>query len=99
MGVQIARAMGLRVVGVDGGKEKRELCMSLGCEAFIDFTETKDVVADVVAATDGKGAHGVVVTASSGPAYDISTKILRVGGIVMCVGLRSFPLPSCSSSN
>lgn len=95
MGVQIARAMGLCVVGVDGGTEKRELCMSIGCEAFVDFTVTKDVVADVVAITDGKGAHGVIVTASSGAAYDISTKMLRIGGLVMCVGLRVFALPSC----
>lgn len=94
MGVQIARAMGLRVVGIDGGNEKRELCMGLGCEAFVDFTTTKDVVADVVAVTDGKGAHGVIVTASSGSAYDVSTKMLRVGGLVMCVGLRKPTLPS-----
>lgn len=95
MGVQIARAMALRVVGVDGGNEKRELCMGLGCEAFVDFTVTKDVVADVLAITDGKGAHGVIVTASSGSAYDISTKMLRIGGLVMCVGLRMSGLPPC----
>lgn len=93
MGVQIARAMGIRVVGVDGGEEKRKLCMGLGCETFVDFTVTKDVVADVVAVTDGKGAHGVIVTASSSSAYDISTKMLRIGGSVMCVGLRESILP------
>lgn len=95
MGVQIARAMGLRVVGIDGGKEKRALCMQLGCEAFVDFTEAKDVVADVVSVTDGKGAHGVIVTASSGSAYDMAPKMLRVGGLVMCVGLREYILLPC----
>lgn len=98
MGVQIAKAMGLRVVGVDGGEEKRKLCMDLGCEAFVDFTVTKDVVADVVTITDGKGAHGVIVTASSGSAYDISTKMLRVGGLVMCVGLRASALHNVPAS-
>lgn len=88
MGVQIARAMGLRVVGIDGGNEKRALCMDLGCEAFVDFTEAKDVVGEVVTITDGKGAHGVIVTASSGSAYNMAPKMVRIGGLVMCVGLR-----------
>lgn len=37
-GVQYAKAMGMRVIAIDGGDAKRELCMKLGAEAFIDFT-------------------------------------------------------------
>jgi D-arabinose 1-dehydrogenase-like Zn-dependent alcohol dehydrogenase len=88
MGVQIARAMGLRVVGIDRGDAKRDLSMKLGCEAFVDFTITKDPATEVVQITEGKGAHGVIVAASHRSAYDIAPKMLRVGGIVMCVGLR-----------
>ncbi|KAF2692043.1 GroES-like protein [Lentithecium fluviatile CBS 122367] len=87
MGVQLARAMGMRVVGVDGGEEKRELCMRLGCEAFVDFTEVEDVAGEVVGICDGKGAHGVFVTAMSKEAYASAPLMCRVGGKVMCIGL------------
>lgn len=67
---QYARAMGMRVVAVDGGEEKRRLCLGeLGAEGFVDFAESKDVVADVRGATvDGLGPHGVLLLAvSEGP--------------------------------
>jgi propanol-preferring alcohol dehydrogenase len=96
MGVQLAKAMGMRVVGVDGGDDKRELCMTLGCEAFVDFTQTKDVAAEVVKICDGKGAHGVFVTATSAQAYQSAPFMCRVSGKVMCIGLREcFPFPQC----
>lgn len=34
--VQYARAMGIRVLAIDGG-EKEAMCHELGAEAFIDF--------------------------------------------------------------
>lgn len=37
MAVQYAKAMGMRVIAIDGGDEKRDLCMKLGAEVFIDF--------------------------------------------------------------
>lgn len=89
MGVQIAKAMGLRVIGVDGGDGKEELCFKLGCEAFIDFRHSKDVAADVIRITNGKGAHGVFVTASSPSAYAVAPRMARIGGKIMCVGMPS----------
>jgi propanol-preferring alcohol dehydrogenase len=66
--VQYAKAMGMRVITVNGGDEKRDLCKRLGAEAFIDFTTTKDITAEIVRITTC-GAHGVLVTAA--------TKVLR----------------------
>jgi propanol-preferring alcohol dehydrogenase len=88
MGVQLAKAMGMRVVGVDGGDDKRDLCLKLGCEAFVDFTKVSDVAKEVVKICDGKGAHGVFVTATSASAYASAPFMTRVSGKVMCVGLR-----------
>jgi propanol-preferring alcohol dehydrogenase len=88
MGVQLAKAMGMRVVGVDGGDEKRELCMKLGCEAFVDFTKVNDVAEEVVKICDNKGAHGIFVTATSGSAYASAPMMARIGGKIMCIGLR-----------
>ncbi|KZZ98180.1 Alcohol dehydrogenase superfamily, zinc-type [Ascosphaera apis ARSEF 7405] len=87
LGVQIGKALGYRIIGVDAGESKRSLCMSLGCEAFADITQTKDIVAEVLKASDGIGAHGVIVTAGSKAAYESAPKMLRVGGTVICVGL------------
>ena len=37
--IQYAKAMGMRVIGIDGGDEKKELSLKLGAEHFIDFTK------------------------------------------------------------
>jgi len=87
-GVQLAKAMGLRPIVIDTGAEKKELCMKMGAEAFVDFKESKDVAAEVVKIADGVGAHGVIVTAPS--AYNGAIGLVgdRVGAKVMCIGLR-----------
>lgn len=55
--------MGFRPIAIDGGEEKKKLCLSMGAEEFIDFREVSDVPKRVVEVTDGVGAHGVIVTA------------------------------------
>ncbi|GKZ29464.1 hypothetical protein AbraIFM66950_005024 [Aspergillus brasiliensis] len=87
MGVQIAKAMGLRVIGVDTGEDKAQLCLQLGCEAFVDHRKSNDLAAEVVRQAEGQGAHGVLVTASSAAAYRVAPRMLRVGGVVVCVGI------------
>ena len=50
---QYARAMGLRVIAIDSGDEKKKMCLEqLGSHAFIDFATSKNVVKDVQAATE-----------------------------------------------
>lgn len=66
MGVQYAKAMGLRVVVVDHGAEKKKLSLERGAEAFVDFVDSADVAADVKKITGG-GAHAVVVVSHSKP--------------------------------
>lgn len=50
--------MGFRVIAIDGGDQKKELCKKLGAEEFIDFTTAKDIPAEVMRIT-GYGAHGL----------------------------------------
>ncbi|KAF9548185.1 mannitol-1-phosphate dehydrogenase [Agrocybe pediades] len=87
LAVQYARHMGRRVIAIDGGEEKHKLCMSLGAEVWIDFTKSKDIVADIKKVTDGKGAHGAVVTTASSSGYTQAVDYLRDGGHLMAVGL------------
>ncbi|KIW06191.1 uncharacterized protein PV09_02671 [Verruconis gallopava] len=86
LAVQYAKAMGIRVIAIDGGDEKRDLCLRLGAEHFIDFTQVKDVPAEVVKLTT-YGAHGVIVTGATRQAYESAPHMLRVRGRMVCVGL------------
>lgn len=91
MGIQIAKAMGFRVIAIDGGEEKKELCLkTLGAEEFVDFTAVESVEAEVMRITGGVGAHGIFVTAGTPAAYKSAPQMVRVGGRVMCIGLREF---------
>ncbi|QLQ80279.1 hypothetical protein HG537_0D02800 [Torulaspora globosa] len=86
LAVQYAKAMGARVLGIDGGAEKEELFKKLGGEYFVDFTKCKDIVAEVIKATDG-GAHGVINVSASEAAITASTRYARANGTVVLVGL------------
>lgn len=90
LAVQYAKAMGMRVIAVDGGDKKRDLCLQLGAEKFIDFTQTKDIPAEVMKIT-GSGAHGVVVTAAVKAGYQSAPAMLRSGGTMVAVGLPADP--------
>jgi len=87
LAVQYASAMGFRVLAIDTGKEKHDLCMKLGAEKWIDFKTSKDLTKDIIAATDGQGPHAAVVTAATGAAYAQAIDYLRPGGSLMVVGL------------
>ena len=72
---------------LDSGEDKKKLVLGLGAEAWIDFKETQDLVADVKRLTDGFGAHSAVVTAASPSGYTQAVDYLRPGGTLMAVGL------------
>src|ERR1700761_7290494 len=80
----------MRVIAIDGGDEKRDLCKRLGAEEFIDFTKTQDIAAEVMRITK-YGAHGVLVTAATKEAYASAPNLLRPGGTVVAVGLPKDP--------
>ncbi|SGZ48606.1 CIC11C00000004565 [Sungouiella intermedia] len=86
LAVQYAKAMGFRVVGIDGGDEKGDFVKSLGAEAFVDFTKTKDIVAAVKEATNG-GPHGAINVSVSEAAISQSVDYVRSTGTVVLVGL------------
>ncbi|KAL1959446.1 hypothetical protein VTO42DRAFT_1891 [Malbranchea cinnamomea] len=86
-GVQLAKAMGLRIIAIDTGAEKRDLCLRMGAEHFIDFRESKDVVKEVVEKADGIGAHAVFVTAPAAYKDAVAYTGRRIGSKVLCIGL------------
>lgn len=90
LAIQYAKAMGMRVIAVDGGDAKRDLCIKLGAEKFIDFMTTEDIPAEVMKIT-GLGAHGILVTAAAKAAYLSAPSMLRSGGTLVAVGLPADP--------
>lgn len=86
LAIQYAKAMGYRVLAIDGGADKGEFVKSLGAETYVDFFESKDVVKDVVAATNG-GPHGVINVSVSEKAMQQSVEYVRSAGTVVLVGL------------
>lgn len=46
LAVQYAKYLGLHVVAIDSGEEKRALCAKLGADKFVDFKASKDLVAE-----------------------------------------------------
>ena len=85
-GVQYAKAMGMRIIAVDGGDEKERLCKDLGAEAYIDYTKIQDIPAEVMRITT-YGAHGIIVFAATRQAYQVAPSLARPGGTVVAVGL------------
>lgn len=86
LAIQYAKAMGYRVVGIDGGADKADFAKSMGAEAFVDFMTSKDLVKDVQAATNG-GPHGVINVSVSEKAMQQSLDYVRPAGTVVLVGL------------
>ncbi|KAF4334889.1 polyketide synthase enoylreductase [Fusarium beomiforme] len=83
-----AKAMGMRVIAVDIGKEKEDMCRKLGAEEFIDFSN--DVVAEVMRITT-YGAQGALVAAPAQAAYDLAPFTLRVRGTMVALAIPSDP--------
>jgi alcohol dehydrogenase, propanol-preferring len=83
--IQYAKAMGLHVVALDVTEEKLALARSLGAELAVN-ARAPDAVAQVVKQTGG-GAHGVLVTAVSPPAFAQALHLVRRKGTISLCGL------------
>jgi NADPH2:quinone reductase len=83
-GIQLAKAIGARVIAVAGGPEKGALCSSLGADLVIDHT-TEDFVESVLAATGDAGAD-VVYDLAGGDFVERSWRCTAHGGRYLAVG-------------
>ncbi|KAL5512791.1 hypothetical protein ACEPAG_3057 [Sanghuangporus baumii] len=86
LAIQYAATMGLRVVAIGSGEDKRKLVLELGAEKWIDYKESKDLVSDIITATEG-GTHAAVITTGSTAAYNQAVGYLRNRSTLVAVGL------------
>jgi propanol-preferring alcohol dehydrogenase len=91
--IQYAKAMGLKVVALDIVEDKLKLAQAAGADLAVNAL-APDAVDRVVQATGG-GAHGILVTAVSTPAFAQALRMVRRKGTVSLVGLPpgEFPTP------
>jgi alcohol dehydrogenase, propanol-preferring len=91
--IQYAKAMGLHVAALDIAGSRLSLARELGADLAVDASDP-DAVQQVLRATGG-GAHGVLVTAPSVPAFRQAISMARRRGTISLVGLPpgEFPTP------
>jgi propanol-preferring alcohol dehydrogenase len=88
LALQYAKAMGIHTIAIDSGDEKAKMCKSLGANAFVDFSKSKNIVEDVKAATsDGLGPHAAILLAVSERPFQQAADYVRPHGVVICIGL------------
>jgi propanol-preferring alcohol dehydrogenase len=87
--VQLCRAFGYRVIGVDVGEDRLEFVRSLGAELAVDADEAAEVVAREVGGVDAS-----LVFSARMAGFQLGFQLLRRGGLFVGVGL-----PASSEGN
>ena len=90
VGIRFAKAMGLKVVGLNINDEVLQEAKESGADIVIN-SRNPAFEADLKQATSG-GSDAAVVFSAAQAAYDTATKCLRLGGILMVIGLPAKPI-------
>lgn len=80
---QYAKAMGLKVIAIDSGEEKKKMCLEqLGSDSFVDFATSKNVIKEVQEATeDGQGPHAVILVAVNEKPFQQAAEVRQNGPV------------------
>jgi propanol-preferring alcohol dehydrogenase len=87
---QYARAMGLRVIAVDIGAEKKQFCQSLGVEQALDIAgdcQSVDHACQMIQEYTQGGSHAVLVAATEPSIYGKAVAMCRRKGTVVFLGI------------
>lgn len=87
---QVAQAMGVNVIGVDVNDETLSVFSKHANKTFNSRTDPGYL--DKIKALTSGGAHAVGVYSGSGAAYEMAPSLLRVNGLLMCVGIPQDPI-------
>jgi NADPH2:quinone reductase len=90
--VEIAKAMGARVIAAASTREKLEVCREHGADATIDYS-TEDLRARVKALTDGRGVD-VVYDPVGGDLSEPALRSMAWRGRFLVVGFASGDIPN-----
>ncbi len=85
--IQLARALGARVIAVAGGSEKTDFCRTLGADETIDYRATS-FVDEVNRLTDNQGAE-LIFDPVGGDLFEQALGCLASGGRLLPIGYAS----------
>ncbi|MQA24773.1 MAG: zinc-binding dehydrogenase [Micromonosporaceae bacterium] len=88
--IQLAKALGARVIAVASSEEKRDLACRTGADDAIDVTGFRDVVKDL---TGGRGVD-IVVDPVGGDRFTDSLRSLAPEGRLLVVGFTGGEIPT-----
>jgi predicted dehydrogenase/threonine dehydrogenase-like Zn-dependent dehydrogenase len=90
---QLLRANGCRVIGIDIAPSREEMARLCGVSVFVNST-AEDPVAAAMAATDGRGVDGVLITAATKSNEPVSqaARMSRKRGRIVLVGVSGLEL-------
>jgi propanol-preferring alcohol dehydrogenase len=92
LGVQYAKAMGYKVIGIDLSEDSLEAARSCGADYTFNPITDKDYVKKILEMTEG-GVDAAVNFTASKKAYDDMPQLIKAGtGVYMVVGIPQKPL-------
>lgn len=93
LSVQLLRAQGCRVMGVDPSPERREMAQRFGAEVVVD-PGSADVVAAGMSFSRGRGVDAVLITAATASSEPVSqaARMSRKRGRLVLVGVTGLEL-------
>jgi len=91
LAIQVAKLLGLRVIGTVSSEEKAAKARELGCDEII-FYRREDVAARVKELTGGEGVQTVFDSVGK-DTFEGSLKSLRRRGVLVGCGTASGPIP------
>jgi propanol-preferring alcohol dehydrogenase len=80
--VQIAKAFGYKVVGIDVGYERVKFVEKLGADFALDATEAEKFIREKLG-----GVYASIVFTPRIKGYELGLRILRIPGVVIAVGV------------
>ncbi|PLB50102.1 GroES-like protein [Aspergillus steynii IBT 23096] len=86
LAIQYAKAMGIRVIGVDISDPQLESAKGLGADITYNSLSNPTYAEELKKITGG-GAHAAAVFSASNAAYESTPSILRINGLMMVVGI------------
>jgi len=92
--IQIAKALGARVLATAGSEEKRAFARAQGADEAYDSRDPS-WVQQVLDATSGRGADHIYDPVG-GEVFDLSLKCIAFGGNLHVIGFASGKIPTCA---
>lgn len=91
LATQYAKAMGCHVVGIDINDDILAQCKAQGADAVFNSLTNKGYVEELLKLTGG-GVKAAAVFSNADAAYAGAPQIIKLGGVLMVVGLPHNPL-------